>query len=124
MRPIVLCAGLLSLCACDESGSTRAPTSVAPPFPTAATVTVGAGGALAFTPRSVDVAAGGTVTWNWAADNTMLHNVTSGDMQERFTASPTQMAGSYQVPFSAPGAYFYFCTIHGRSVMNGVVLVH
>jgi plastocyanin len=147
MRSIFLCATALALCACDDSGSTSAPTSVNPAdlsavapsgdlamapgadmattaFPMSASVSVGAGGALAFSPRSVDIAAGGTVTWNWAADNTMPHNVTSGDAPERFTASPTQMSGSYQVTLPAAGTYFYFCTVHGRNVMNGVVLVH
>jgi plastocyanin len=147
MRSIVLCAAALGLCACDDNGSTSAPTSViadlsavaapsgdlaAAPgadmatsaFPTSASVTVGAGGALAFTPMSVDIAAGGTVTWNWAADNTMFHNVTSGDTPARFAASPTQMSGSYQVTLTAAGTYFYFCTVHGRNVMNGTVIVH
>ena len=94
------------------------------PFPTTATVTVGAGGALAFSPQSVNIAAGGTVTWNWAAGNTMLHNVTSGDATPAFAASPTQMSGSFQATFPTAGSFFYFCTVHGRNVMNGTVIVH
>ena len=145
MRLMILCAIVAMAGACDETESTSAPTSVptadlsavaaadlatAPAGdmatvsnPTNASVTVGAGGALAFTPQTVTITAGGTVTWNWASDNTMLHNVTSGDTPARFAASPTQMSGSYQVTLTMPGTYAYYCTVHGRTVMNGTVIV-
>src|SRR5438270_12548850 len=43
-------------------------------FPTTASVMVGLNGNT-FTPQTVDIAAGGMVTWTWASDN---HSVTSG----------------------------------------------
>jgi len=146
MRLIMVCALVSFVSACDDTGSTSGPSSVsgadlsaaaagdlatAPgadmaktsPNPSTATVTVGAGGALAFSPQTVTIAPGGTVTWNWAAGNTMPHNVTSGDTPARFPASPTQTSGSYSVTLTAPGTYFYFCTVHGRNIMNGTVIV-
>lgn len=148
MRPIALTALLLGMAACTETGSTSAPTSVppndlsvpssldlsanapptpdlatAPTFPTTATVTVGPGGSLSFAPATVDISAGGTVTWNWAG-SAMPHNVTSGDPTPAFAASPTQTSGSFQATFVSAGSFFYYCSVHGRNVMNGTVVVH
>ena len=93
-------------------------------FPQTAAVTVGPGGTLSFAPATVDIAAGGTVTWTWAAGNTMPHNVTSGDATPAFAASATQTSGSFTHTFASAGSFFYFCTVHGRNVMNGTVNVH
>jgi plastocyanin len=87
-------------------------------------VVVGPGNTLSFAPSTVDIAAGGTVTWNWAGGITMVHNVTSGDTVPAFAASPTQSSGSFQATFAKAGSFFYFCTVHGRTVMNGTVNVH
>jgi plastocyanin len=146
MRLIGLFAIVVSVWGCDN-GTTAAPSSVlqdlsavAPPadfagvtifdlasptvFPGTAAVTVGIGNTLTFAPATVDIAKGGTVTWTWAAANTMLHNVTSGDATPAFAASPTQQSGTFQVTFPIAGSFFYFCTVHGRNVMNGTVNVH
>jgi plastocyanin len=88
--------------------------------PSATTVIVGANGTLTFTPQNVTIAAGGTVTWNWAPGNTLLHNVTS---DTGLFASATQMSGSFSHTFPSAGSFFYFCTVHGRNVMNGTITV-
>jgi plastocyanin len=95
----------------------------APPtgFPRTATVTVGPNNSLSYSPASVDIAAGGTVTWNWAAGNALLHNVTAGDNS---FASATQTSGTFSHSFPTAGSVFYFCTVHGRNIMNGTVTVH
>jgi plastocyanin len=90
-------------------------------FPHTATVVVGPNGSLSFSPATVDIAAGGTVTWNWAPGNALLHNVTAGDSS---FASATQTSGSFSHAFPSAGSVFYFCTVHGRNVMNGTVNVH
>jgi plastocyanin len=90
-------------------------------FPASAGVTVGPNGTLSFSPATVDIAAGGTVTWSWAAGNTLLHNVTSGNA---LFASPTQTSGTFTHTFPSAGSFFYFCTVHGRNVMNGTINVH
>ncbi len=151
MRIFLTCVLLITAAGgCDEGETTAAPTSVppapdlsavpagtdmaqapgagdmatSPTFPTTASVTVGANNTLSFSPASVDIAAGGTVTWTWASGITMPHNVTSADTPARFPSSPTQMSGSYQFTFSAAGSYPYYCTVHGRNVMSGTVVVH
>jgi plastocyanin len=136
-----MCLLLATTMGCNDNESTSAPTSVsgdlsavapstdmagAPPstFPRTASVTVGAGNTLTFTPGTVDIAAGGSVTWTWASENTLAHNVTSGDTPPAFAASPTVTSGTYSVTFANAGTFFYYCTVHGRNVMFGTVNVH
>ncbi len=152
MRTMMLtCLILAGAVGCDESESTSTPTSVppgpdlaapttsadmagpstavadlatTPSFPTTASVTVGPNNSLSYSPASVDIAAGGTVTWTWAPGITMPHTVTSGDSPAAFASSPVQMSGTFQATFPNRGSFFYFCTVHGRNVMNGTVNVH
>jgi plastocyanin len=100
-------------------------TATAVTAPLTASVTVGSGGNN-FSPSSVTIAAGGSVTWTWAS-GTVQHNVTwltapgtlppnSSTMSGTGTFTPA--AGS----FSTAGTYTYECTIHG-SIMSGQVIV-
>lgn len=86
----------------------------------------GGGGAMSvtvgnnfFDPDSVSVPVNGTVTWTWAAGDT-LHTVTFDDGAQ---GSQPQSSGSFSRTFSAVGTYTYFCSIHGRAVMHGQVVV-
>jgi plastocyanin len=73
-----------------------------------------------FNPTSATVAAGGTVTWQWAGATG--HNVT---WVTASTNSPTQATGTYTRAFSAAGSYDYYCTLHGTATtgMRGTVTV-
>jgi plastocyanin len=148
MRNVLMCVLLTCAYGCDDEGSTVTPTSVppidmaaapstdlaagggpvadmasAPGFPTTASVTVGPNNSLSYAPATVDIAAGGTVTWTWAAGITMPHTVTSGDTPAAFPSSPVQTSGTYQATFPTAGTFSYFCTVHGR-IMSGTVNVH
>ena len=71
-----------------------------------------------FTPASLTVAQGTTVTWVW--QGTQPHNVTWQEANP--PNSPTQSSGSYTRTFNvAAGTYAYFCSIHPG--MNGSVTV-
>jgi len=71
-----------------------------------------------FSPASLSVAQGTTVTWVW--QGTQQHNVTWNESNP--PNSPTQSSGSYTRTFNVPtGAYTYFCTIHAG--MNGSITV-
>jgi plastocyanin len=108
--------------ATDMAGAVAASKDMAAAkFPSTATVVVGPNGSLSFAPAAVDISAGGSVTWNWAPGNTLLHNVTS---DTGLFSSATQMSGSFSHTFPNAGSFFYFCTVHGRNVMNGTVTVH
>jgi plastocyanin len=142
MRRLFVCT-LFILASCGDDTTTppstfdlAAPTSVSgdmatPPgadlagaaFPATAAVTVGPGNTLTFSPATVDIAAGGTVTWTWAAANTMPHDVTSSDQPPKFSPSPIQTSGSFSHTFATAGSYPYFCTVHGQ-IMSGTVMVH
>jgi plastocyanin len=97
-------------CGSDDGGS--GPQT----FPQTATVT--AGTSQTFSPRSVDIAAGGMVTWNFG---TLAHNVTfaSGDAPDDVPATANDQVPR---PFPAAGTFNYVCTIHPG--MSGTVVVH
>jgi len=85
----------------------------------AGVVTVGAGGGNAFTPSTVTIAAGQSVTWNWVSG---FHSVISDAMPKAWVDSPAQASGQFTVMFAMPGTYTYHCGIHG-SMMTGTVIV-
>lgn len=70
-----------------------------------------------FSPDSVEVAIGGTVTWSWTAAYS-AHNVTFSGGE----TSGNQTSGEYSRIFSSAGNFTYNCTIHGAA-MKGVVRV-
>ena len=86
----------------------------APPAPMTASVNLAGGD---FTPASVTVAVGGTVTWT-NGDSTQ-HNVTANAGAFK---SPTLAPGAvFSFKFTTPGTYAYNCTFHGG--MTGTVIV-
>jgi len=72
-----------------------------------------------FTPSTLNVDPGRTVTWAWSPGG-VDHNVTFDDGSP---GSPTQSSGSFQRTFSSAGSFAYHCSIHGANVMHGVVVV-
>lgn len=75
-----------------------------------------------FVPDSIDIPVNTTVTFGWNGTNSRQHNFTFTDSS--IPASPTQLFGTYQVTFTAPGSYHYICTVHGAAAEHGVVVVH
>ena len=90
-----------------------------PPPPPPPANTVNASSSLAFTPSSLTVTAGETVTF---AIGSVAHTVTFDD---RNAATPNDIADnanvSIQRTFSTAGTYNYHCTIH--PFMTGKVVV-
>ncbi len=68
----------------------------------------------AFEPKTVELANGGTVTWEWAGKET--HDV-KGDGFD----SPEQAKGTYKYTFDKNGTFHYVCTIHPE--MKGIIKV-
>jgi plastocyanin len=84
----------------------------------------------AFSPTTLNVATGGTVTWNWVCDDTgyggyggdcVSHNVTFDDGSA--IASETQSSGTFSRTFNAAGTFKYHCSIHGAAVMSAQIVV-
>lgn len=87
------------------------------PAPSAATVTTPG---TTFSPASVTIATGGTVTWQFTGSS--RHNVTfSGTAPTGGNIPDTDVGGSATRTFTAAGTYSYSCTRH--SGMNGTVVV-
>ncbi|HEX9101678.1 MAG TPA: plastocyanin/azurin family copper-binding protein [Polyangia bacterium] len=85
----------------------------------AGVVQVGAGAANAFTPSTVTIRAGQSVTWNWV---TGFHSVISDSAPKAFADSPAQASGQFTATFATAGTYPYHCGIHG-AMMSGTVVV-
>ena len=89
----------------------------------AANQTVSATPGLQFTPSTVVINQGDTVTWNNAGG---LHNVHFDDNSYDMPATPSTAAWSVNRTFTAPGMFRYYCEVHGGpngSGMSGVVWV-
>lgn len=71
---------------------------------------------IRFSPSTVTISRGQTVTWKFD-DGSTPHNVVA----TRFHSSPTKSRGSYTVRFTRAGTYSYVCTIHPG--MRGKVVV-
>ena len=88
------------------------------------TITVGPG--ISFSPSTVSISAGDTVTWAWAAAS-LPHSTTSDATSgPEVWDSGVLTAGSYAHTFSTPGNYAFHCQVHsfaGGTAMNGVVQV-
>lgn len=78
-----------------------------------------------FSPSTITVAANTTVRWDWAPGS-LQHNITpiqpATIPSDRTTVTAPH---SYQVTFTTPGTYDYYCTVHGTptSGMRGTVVV-
>jgi plastocyanin len=89
----------------------------------AANQTVSATPGLQFTPSTVVINQGDTVTWNNAGG---LHNVHFDDNSYDMPATPSTAAWSVNRTFTAPGMFRYYCEVHGGpngSGMSGLVWV-
>ena len=95
---------------------TAAPTS-APPPPQASNAAVTLLDTFVFSPASVTIGVGGSVTWTWQGGT--FHDVGSSV----FASDPAGIknSGTYRVTFSTAGTFSYFCSIHVG--MTGVVVV-
>lgn len=81
-----------------------------------------------FSPASVTVTTGDSVTWRWEGSHT--HTVTQGttpDASEdpsRLFDSPFQSSGTFGYRFVAAGTVPYFCRPHFNAGMKGTVIVN
>jgi amicyanin len=138
-RPLVLIAGIaLAVAACNSPSPTPAPATTAPtlapalitpvPADTAATgaATQAAGApttvaveiaGFAYSPASITVAVGDTVTWT-NQDN-VAHNVVAKDGS--WTSPMLAQGQSWSHKFTAAGSVDYICSIH--PAMKGTVVV-
>jgi plastocyanin len=102
----------LTLACGGDSGGTQPP----PPPPSTATVSTPS---QTFSPDSVRIAAGGTVTWNIdGLHNVVFVNATpfSGNTSAR-SGNPGALP-TVTGTFPTPGTYLYYCEPHGSGSTN------
>ncbi|WP_020659044.1 cupredoxin domain-containing protein [Amycolatopsis benzoatilytica] len=63
-----------------------------------------------FSPASLTIAAGDTVTWT--NHDTAPHNVVVTDGPEKFSSPTLQTGGTFSHTFTKAGTYSYYCSIH------------
>jgi plastocyanin len=104
-RVLVTLVGLLALAlgACGTSGATTTDTAAEAGDPGGPTVTIQD---LAYTPHTLTVPAGTTVTWVWD-DGAITHDVKGDGFHSQIMAE-----GTFRHRFPQPGSYDYLCTLH------------
>jgi plastocyanin len=131
-RPIIVAVAaavaVLALAACGSSassGSNSAPSAASTASAAAVAVTIQN---FAFTPQTLTVKAGTTVTWT--NQDSAPHTVTSADGISTSANTTSLFNGSvnsgetFSYTFTKAGRYFYLCTIHkSQPGMHGEVIV-
>ena len=72
---------------------------------------------FAFSPPTLEVAPGTTVTWTNGDDD--VHSVVEKD--RKFKSAALDTGDTFSQTFTAPGEYDYFCSLHPRMVGKIVV---
>ncbi len=115
---LVVAAGLVTACGSDSTGPGE------PPGPFNGTITVQN---TSFSPSSVTIAVGDSVTWRWAGGS---HSVTQGTTPDpsqdpsRLFDSGVKSSGTFGYRFTSAGTFPYFCRPHFASGMKGTVKVN
>lgn len=74
---------------------------------------------FAFSPKSLEISAGSTVTWTNM--DSFAHTVTSDSGTELASGQLAAGSGTYSHTFSTPGTYTYHCSNH--PTMTGTIIV-
>ncbi|GAA4477812.1 hypothetical protein GCM10023094_20670 [Rhodococcus olei] len=115
----LLLVATLTGCGTSTDGASSTTTASAEAEPPADTAVVRVAG-MAFTPASVTIRAGQSVTWRFD-DNAIPHNVTGTAAGASGFKSPILATGTYTHRFDQPGTYPYKCSLHPD--MTGTVVV-
>jgi plastocyanin len=112
-----LCLSLMGLAAISSGRASPPPSASSADATGAATPVVVSIRDFAFTPQTLTVHPGTTVTWKNLDDEP--HTVRGADAQIRSDA--LDQDESYSVKFDKPGTYKYGCSIHPK--MSGTIVV-
>lgn len=112
---ILLMASILFLGACGKSGNSTNPTSSGNTPVAAANVSIEN---FAFSPATVHVKIGGSVTWT----NKDATPHTATDLGGAFDSGSLAVDQTFKKTFATAGTYTYHCTIHSM-MANATVVV-
>jgi plastocyanin len=110
LLPLLFFSGLLV--ACGGSGASSPPTTLGPDDVKVAN--------FEFTPSTLTVKAGTTVTWHFEQLSSP-HNVVSLSSPQVFNSGTPKGRGTYSFTFTTPGTYPYLCQVH--PTMRGTIVV-
>jgi plastocyanin len=100
-------------------------TAVAEPDEAPAGVTVQVLPNNTFSPATVTIPPGQSVTWEWA-EGSGLHNVVADNAEPASSGPLAEGPKTYTFTFTTPGTYRYYCVAHGARGgigMSGTVMV-
>jgi len=100
------------LAACSGPGQSAPPTTLGPSDVRVAN--------FSFTPATLTVKVGTTVTWHFDQPSAP-HDVVSLSTPPLFDSGTPRGTGTYSFTFTSPGTYPYVCTVH--PYMRGTVVV-
>jgi plastocyanin len=103
--------------ASDSSSTSATAAAAAPASPAQGSATAVAIKDFAFSPETVTVKVGSSITWT--NGDGFAHSVKGADGS--FVSQDLQQGQSYSATFSTPGTYAYVCGIHNS--MTGTVVV-
>jgi amicyanin len=117
---LLILACIIAGCSSSSSSSSGpAPSGAASPAPAASVPAISIKN-MAFSPATLTVKAGTTVTWT--NDDTVPHTVVSADGSSAVYKSSLLASGaSFPFTFKEAGAYSYHCGIHPS--MKGTIIV-
>src|SRR5579871_1832079 len=98
--------------ACSGSGASGPPTTLGPNDVEVAN--------FAFTPSTLTVKVGTTVTWHFNQPSAP-HNVVSLSTPQLFNSGTPKGTGTFSFTFTTPGTYPYLCQVH--PTMRGTIVV-
>ena len=118
--------GLAASLACGGGGGgSSSYTPPTPSGPPANTVWVGGAGGYggtpdtSFTPSTLTVAAGTTVSFVWqGGTHTVTSYAVSGSPTFTGVPMPGQSSGTYPYTFTTPGTYYYRCEYHSTAPVD------
>ncbi len=114
---------LLAACGGGSTGTTPAATPTQANNAPVVMITTDSSGTFTFSPATITIKAGTTVTWKNVTS--VAHTVTSDDGGKAFdsgTSNPiAAQTGTFSFTFKTPGTFTYHCTFH--PFMKGTVIV-
>ncbi len=114
---------LLAACGGGSTGTTPAATPTQANNAPVVMITTDSSGTFTFSPATITIKAGATVTWKNVTS--VAHTVTSDDGGKAFdsgTSNPiAAQTGTFSFTFKTPGTFTYHCTFH--PFMKGTVIV-
>ena len=75
-----------------------------------------------FSPGTVTIAKGGTVSWAWSGRNPHSVQGTSSNAKDKLKSPQLTGSGAFETNFNDAGTYEYQCGVHGAAMTGKIVV--